>query len=262
MILITFAVIDNTLLMINVNDFLSNGVPGISTPDISDYTDIIDSVKACSRVNHMSYVLVDYDMHHPIYMSENLLYIDEALLADFKRPSENPYWSLVSDNTLELLSHVHDDYSHMRDMMSKEEYLKHLCIMDYPITIKGKEFFINSRFTPLRMREDGITKLGLFSFSPSSKKEMSFLVITSSGKRWSYDFEARSFQEFNLDLKLTIAEKAILQRARKGMSNEEIADDLYLSLNTVKSHKMHIFKKLNVSNITEALVVIGNYQLL
>ncbi|MCQ2147633.1 MAG: helix-turn-helix transcriptional regulator [Bacteroidales bacterium] len=112
------------------------------------------------------------------------------------------------------------------------------------------------------MREDGITKLGLFSFSPSSKKEMSFLVITSSGKRWSFDFEARTFQEFNLDLKLTIAEKAILQRARKGMSNEEIADDLYLSLNTDKSHKMHIFKKLNVSNITEALVVIGNYQLL
>lgn len=46
------------------------------------------------------------------------------------------------------------------------------------------------------------------------------------------------------------------------MSNEEIADDLYLSLNTVKSHKMHIFKKLNVANITEALLVVGNYQLL
>lgn len=147
-------------------------------------------------------------------------------------------------------------------MMSEDEYLQHLCIMDYPISIKGKKFFINSRFTPLRMRDDGITKLGLFSFTPSSKKEMSFLVITSSGKRWSYDFEARTFQEFDLGLKLSIAEKAILQRAKKGMSNEEIADDLYLSLNTVKSHKMHIFKKLNVANITEALLVIGNYQLL
>ena len=184
------------------------------------------------------------------------------MLSDFKRPSENPYWSLMDDDTLEVLSHVHNDYSRMRNMMSEEEYLQHLCIIDYPISIKGRKFFINSRFTPLRMREDGITKLGLFSFSPSSKKDMSFLVITTSGKRWSYDFEARTFQEFDLGLKLSIAEKAILQRAKKGMSNEEIADDLYLSLNTVKSHKMHIFKKLKVANITEALVVIGNYQLL
>lgn len=248
--------------MININAFLSNGAPGISAPDINDYTDIIDSVRACSRVNHMSYVLIDFDKHHPIYMSESLIYVDEAGLKDFKRESENPYWTLVEDDTLETLSHIHQDYSRMRNMMSEDEYLQHLCIMDYPISIKGKKFFINSRFTPLRMRDDGITKLGLYSFTPSSKKEMSFLVITSSGKRWSYDFEARTFQEFDLGLKLSIAEKAILQRAKKGMSNEEIADDLYLSLNTVKSHKMHIFKKLNVANITEALLVVGNYQLL
>lgn len=248
--------------MINVNDFLSNGTLSTSASDGNDYSEIIESVRACSRVNHMSYVLVDFDMRHPIYMSESLIYLDEAMLSDFKRPSENPYWSLVDDDTLEVLSHVHNDYSRMRNMMSEEEYLQHLCIMDYPISIKGRKFFINSRFTPLRIREDGITKLGLFSFSPSSKKDMSFLVITASGKRWSYDFEARTFQEFNLGLKLSIAEKAILQRAKKGMSNEEIADDLYLSLNTVKSHKMHIFKKLKVANITEALVVIGNYQLL
>ena len=248
--------------MINVNAFLSNGTPDSTVAEQSDYSDIIESVQACSRVNHMSYVLIDFDKHHPIYMSESLIYLDEAGLADFKRPSENPYWTLVDDDTLETLALIHHDYSRMRNMMSNEEYRQHLCIMDYPISIKGKKFFINSRFTPLRMREDGITKLGLFSFTPSSKKEMSFLVITSSGKRWSYDFEARTFQEFDLGLKLSVAEKAILQRAKKGMSNEEIADDLYLSLNTVKSHKMHIFKKLKVANITEALVVIGNYQLL
>lgn len=248
--------------MININAFLSNDAPSTNDSNINDYLDIIDSINACSRLNNLSCVLVDFDKRHPIYMSENLIYLDEASLSDFKRPSENPYWSLVDDDTLETLAHVHDDYSKMRDMLSKGEYLQHLCIMDYPISIKGRKFFINSRFTPLRMREDGVTKLGLFSFSPSSKKEMSFLVITTSGKRWSYDFEARTFQEFDLGLKLSIAEKAILQRAKKGMSNEEIADDLYLSLNTVKSHKMHIFKKLNVANITEALVVIGNYQLL
>ena len=46
------------------------------------------------------------------------------------------------------------------------------------------------------------------------------------------------------------------------MSNEEIAADLFISVNTVKSHKLRIFKKLNVNSIAEALVIIGNYHLL
>jgi len=248
--------------MISVNDFLSNGAPSDNASNSNNCSEVIESVMACSRLNHTSYVLVDFDKHQPIYMSKELIFLDEARLSDFKRDSENPYWALVDDDTLEILSHVRNDYSNMRGMMPKEEYHQHLCIIDYPISIKGKKFYINSRFTPLRMREDGITKLGLFSFSPSSKKEISFLVITASGKRWTYDFEARTFLEFDLDLKLSIAEKAILQRSKMGMSNEEIANDLFISLNTVKSHKMHIFKKLKVSNISEALVVIGNYNLL
>lgn len=46
------------------------------------------------------------------------------------------------------------------------------------------------------------------------------------------------------------------------MTNEEIANSLCLSVNTVKTHRMHIFKKLNVTTITEALAVVGNYQLI
>lgn len=248
--------------MIEANRLLSNGVLTHESFDNERKLGIIDGVKACALANDLSTIIIDFDEHRPVYMSDDLLYLDEATISDFKRSSENPYWSLVSEAVLNTLVQIHDNYSILRTKMSQEEYNSHICIMDYPITLKGREFYINSRFIPIRMRSDGIANLGLFTFVPSNKKELSFLVITSSGKRWSYDFEKKEFIHYDLGLKLSITEKAILQRAKKGMSNEEIAENLFLSLNTIKSHRQHIFKKLNVSSITEALLVIGNYHLL
>lgn len=248
--------------MIKVNNFFSNGSVNDKIANDIDYSGVIAGIKACANVNGNSYILVDFDKQEPIFLSDNLLYLDEASIGDYKRACANPYWSLISDATLEMLAHIQEDYPSLKSMMSEEEYCYHLSITDYPINIRGRQFYINSRFSPIYINEDRKIKLGLFSFVPSSKKEVSLMVITPSGKRWSYDFNKRKFEEFDLGLKLTIAEKAILHRAKKGMTNEEIANDLFLSLNTVKSHKMHIFKKLNVTSITEALVVIGNYRLL
>ena len=43
-----------------------------------------------------------------------------------------------------------------------------------------------------------------------------------------------------------------------GMSTEDIADNLFMSVNTVKTHKEKLFKKLNASTITEALAAEDN----
>lgn len=249
--------------MKDIKNFLSNKAPSNNCQTQNDdYSVLIDGIRACSIANNLSSILIDFDKSEVLFISENLIYVDEATLNDFKRPSINPYWSLIDEITLDILSTVNEDYSKLKRMMTEEEYRRHLCIMDFPIIIRGKQFYIDSRFTPVRMRPDGAIKLGLFTFSPSSKRDMTFLVITTTGNRWSYDFHNRVFQEQNLGIRLSIAEKAVLLRAKKGMSNEEIANDLFLSQNTIKSHKMHIFKKLGVSSIAEALVVVGNYQLL
>ena len=53
---------------------------------------------------------------------------------------------------------------------------------------------------------------------------------------------------------LTERELEILIMATKGMSNQEIADELFLSLRTVQAHFGHIFNKLQVGSRTEAVV--------
>lgn len=56
----------------------------------------------------------------------------------------------------------------------------------------------------------------------------------------------RNYNEYNL----TSREREILELVTRGFSNQEIADYLYISLCTVKTHLQNIFKKTGVANRT------------
>jgi len=61
---------------------------------------------------------------------------------------------------------------------------------------------------------------------------------------------ARRAQNISFDLgalKLTATEKCVLDKLSEGKSNKAIADDLFVSINTVKTHIRSIFQKLNVN---------------
>ena len=48
-------------------------------------------------------------------------------------------------------------------------------------------------------------------------------------------------------------EQEVLDLISKGLSNQEIADKLFVSINTVKSHSSNLFQKLDVSRRTQAI---------
>ena len=45
----------------------------------------------------------------------------------------------------------------------------------------------------------------------------------------------------------------VLGLIASGLSNQEIADKLFVSVNTIKSHSSNLFQKLNVSRRTQAI---------
>lgn len=61
---------------------------------------------------------------------------------------------------------------------------------------------------------------------------------------------------------LTSREKEILALVAKGLSNKDISEKLFVSELTVKTHLKNIFKKLNVSSRTQAILVAINHGLI
>ncbi|MFN8807175.1 MAG: response regulator transcription factor [Bacteroidota bacterium] len=60
--------------------------------------------------------------------------------------------------------------------------------------------------------------------------------------------------EFELNkLGISKREHEVLEWMAKGLSNQEIADKLFVSLNTVKTHISNLFLKLEVSRRTQAI---------
>lgn len=76
-----------------------------------------------------------------------------------------------------------------------------------------------------------------------------YMVFITEGNREKWETANVLSESYNL----TARETEILELVKNGLSNEEIADNLYISIHTVKSHLENIFKKLQVKNRTAAL---------
>lgn len=224
-------------------------------------TQIVGVIDALSRLNSQSTFVIDFASHALVYKSKHLLYIDEASSADCQRECVNPYWALMADDVLEKYICVVDNYLLAGKDLSCEEYSNHVCVFDYPIIIRGHKLYITQKFTPIALRSDGAVRLGMYTICHSNKAEINCFIITQTNKRYRFDFSEGRFVDIGL-ITLSSVEKAILHRAKMGMTNEEIAQNLYISVNTVKTHRMRIFRKLHVETITEALTVVANYHLL
>jgi DNA-binding CsgD family transcriptional regulator len=75
--------------------------------------------------------------------------------------------------------------------------------------------------------------------------EKEVFIVPSS----TFVFNQIAFEEFGLSKR----EIEVLQLMGNGLSNQEIADQLFVSLNTIKTHSSHLFEKLNVKRRTQAI---------
>ncbi|MEM1136859.1 MAG: response regulator transcription factor [Bacteroidota bacterium] len=69
-------------------------------------------------------------------------------------------------------------------------------------------------------------------------------------------------QARNINSDLSKREFEVLQMMARGMSNKEIAEHLFVSLNTIKTHASNIYLKLDVKRRTQAINKAREMQLL
>ncbi len=90
-----------------------------------------------------------------------------------------------------------------------------------------------------------------------------------AGKKWNMrprdqmaSTVAQSPEDLLIEYGISTREFEVLQLMAQGLSNQQIADQLYISLNTVKTHSSNLFVKLDVKRRTQAIRVAQDLQLL
>ena len=95
------------------------------------------------------------------------------------------------------------------------------------------------------------TGLGIWLALKLSKPKVETIVVEKEVFVPSGSFSLNE-QALN-DLNLSKRELEVLQLMAEGLSNHEIAERLYVSLSTIKTHSRNLFDKLGVARRTQAI---------
>jgi DNA-binding CsgD family transcriptional regulator len=242
--------------------FISNLSEQISNEEYNHTALLFESLDAAARLTNASMFVIDFARNEMVYRTDNLLFVDEATKQDIQRGSSNPYWSLIREDDLSILLETRTAYFDFLKKIKPRQQLHHTFVIDYRICLHKRDYTICQKFTPLKILSNGEIWLGLFCITTSTHRTCEHIAIFSKDFRYTYNFEKKVFLPFLENMELTSMEKLILLRASKGLTTEQIADDLCRSTNTIKTHKSRLFDKLNVSSMAEAITFVQNYNLI
>lgn len=138
---------------------------------------------------------------------------------------------------------------------------------DFP---DGKRRWGEIRAYPIRGEDKSVIAVSFIIIEITDKKQVL--------RRWNSSSEFRSPQphdatgkrkriqlgsgDVTLTVKLSPREAEILKLIAEGFTNVQISELLSISLNTVKSHVLHIFNKLGVNDRTQAAVLATRHSLI
>jgi len=114
-------------------------------------------------------------------------------------------------------------------------------------------------------RAEELNVFGYISKSAAPEDIVYVVDLVMRGKKY-YDSELVSFIDKskpidNRTALLTIREKEVLMELGKGLSNEQIGKNLFISVNTVKKHISSIMSKLDLEHRTQLVLYINNWYL-
>lgn len=236
-----------------------------AVPSADDYERIRSSVRLAGTLSHLTYqtiYLIDYYKRGFHYVSENPLFLCGKTAKQVLNAGYLFYLNNVPDEDLQLLLQINEAGFKFYSKISLEERLDYSISYDFRLKRpNGHLILINHKLAPLALDEDGNIWIAVCVVSLSSNEKPGNIVITKNGaekKIFEYALTTKKWNEIKT-LKLNDQEKEILMLSVQGFTVKEIAEQLYLSADTIKFHKKNVFKKFNVTNISAAIFAAVNH---
>ncbi|MDB1122860.1 response regulator transcription factor [Vibrio algarum] len=181
----------------------------------------------------------------------------------------NSYYSEIPKSDIEDSTSLTGTFLYVFDFKTATEIEAQL----KQLTEINKYCFTVVYDAPTSITTSDLIKLGRlkgYLFSNTSSEDISFAInallcgdsslplsISNQLIEYYQSLIIRFSEPYNINL--TQREIQVLERLRLGLSNNKLADELFVSEHTVKSHLYKIFKKIKVSNRTQAIAWTHKY---
>lgn len=210
-------------------------------------------MEVIARILKACILVIDYTQNEVVYSADFLLADNKENPTEIQFNTLLPYKSLISKDDVGTLTDAEVLYKQIISNHSLEDKLQHLYTADYGISLNNQDMTLTQRFSPISYTDKGKLHLAVFFITQSIHKSCIQKDLLNNPFYYSYNFDLKEFLPFKKNMVLTQTDKQILLKTSEGMTNKQIADELNLSVNTIKTHKSRIFAKLNVRSIAEAL---------
>ncbi|QTD38556.1 helix-turn-helix transcriptional regulator [Polaribacter batillariae] len=252
--------------MATINDFFSfrNTVNNVSNSEQKQTANYLETIKAFARTTYKSIYVIDYKEKGFEYVSDNPLFLCGHTAEEVLALGYAFYFKYVTKPDLDLLLKINTIGFEFYDKIPLGE--RKYYTISYDFHLKNQEektILINQKLTPLFLTDDGKVWKAICIVSLSNNQNSGNIKIHKKGsdKILKYDLQ-NDLWKAEEKIKLSNREKEILQYSTRGLTINEVAAATCVSADTVKFHRRKLFKKLGVTNVSEAIAYATNNKLI
>lgn len=238
----------------------------VRLPEELDYnrvSEYVRSAEAFSRSTYQSVYIIDYFRQNFLYVSPNPMFLCGLSPQQMQDLGYRFYIQYVPEKEQSLLLSLNragfDFYNNIPVAERKDWYISY----DFHILNTGRNILVNHKLTPLALTSDGRIWLALCVVSAATHTDAGHIEMHRVGSPdfFEYNVNTHRWNKRQMPV-LTDGEKSVLTLSIQGYTMSEIADKICLSPDTIKKYRQRIFEKLDVRNISEAIVAATNNKLL
>ena len=238
----------------------------VKLPEELDYSRVdeyIRSAEAFSRSTYQSVYIIDYFKQNFLYVSPNPMFLCGLTPEQMMKLGYRFYLEYVPEDEQPLLLTLNRAGFSFYNDIPVDERKDWYITYDFHILNDGRRILVNHKLTPLALTSDGRIWLALCVVSASTHTDAGHIEMHRVGSSEYFEYNRNTHRWDKRQMPtLTDGEKSVLTLSIQGLTMSEIADKICLSPDTIKKYRQRIFEKLDVRNISEAIVAATNNRLL
>jgi len=224
----------------------------------------VSMIDALARSSNQSLYIIDYHKRNFLHVSCNPLFLCGYTPEQVREMGYAFYELVVPEEEVKMLHEINTEGFGFFYRQPVQERLETSIQYDFHLRHPSrKKLLVNHKLTPVLLTPEGDIWLALCVVSISPRSSVGYVEIVKhdSPGRFIYSFEGRRWKAAE-PVVLNDRETDILRLASHGYSMAEIAERLFVDVNTVKFHRKNLYVKLEAKNITEAIGIAANLRLI